>query len=96
MFGQICAFGRKIRGIGKWTADMFAMFHVGRPNVLPVGDLGVQKGVAVLFAMSKLPGPAQMTELTSDWAPWRTVGSWYMWKVQMKDRSHLIAAVFFG
>lgn len=70
-----------VKGIGRWTADMFLMFALHRPDVLPTGDLGIQKGMQKLFNLRKLPNPDQMIKLAQDWAPHRTVACWYVWKV---------------
>jgi DNA-3-methyladenine glycosylase II len=70
-----------VKGIGPWTADMFMMFFAGRPDVLPVGDLGVRKGFQILFSLKELPDAAKMEALAASWRPWRSIGSWYMWKL---------------
>lgn len=69
-----------VKGIGRWTADMFLMFTLYRPDVLPTGDLGIQKGFQKVFAMKKLPNATQMEKLAKDWAPYRTVASYYLWR----------------
>lgn len=68
-----------VRGVGRWTVEMFLMFRLGRPDVLPVTDLGVQKGYAVAFGKRKLPTPQQLLRRGERWRPWRTVASWYFW-----------------
>lgn len=70
-----------VRGIGRWTADMLLIFNLGRPDVLPVGDYGVQKGAQRLYRLRALPSPARLTALAKCWRPWRSLGSWYMWRV---------------
>lgn len=70
-----------VKGIGRWTADMFLMFTLVRPNVLPTGDLGIQKGFQKLFKMKKLPNEEKMLKLSENWKPYRTVASWYLWRV---------------
>jgi DNA-3-methyladenine glycosylase II len=70
-----------VRGIGPWSVDMFLMFALARPDVLPVGDLGVKKGMQRHFRLRKLPDADRMTKLAEPWRPYRTVGSWYMWRV---------------
>ena len=79
----------QVRGIGRWTVEMFLMFRLGRPDVLPVSDYGVRKGFALTFLGLKptqkvtpdlLATPAQMERRTKTWAPWRSVASWYMWR----------------
>jgi 3-methyladenine DNA glycosylase/8-oxoguanine DNA glycosylase len=68
-----------VRGVGRWTVEMFLMFRLGRPDVLPVADLGIQKGFAVAFGKRKLPTPHQLLRRGERWRPWRTVASWYLW-----------------
>lgn len=69
-----------VRGIGQWTAQMFLMFRLGRPDVLPVLDLGVQKGVQLVYGLRKLPTPDKVAKIGARWAPYRTVASWYLWR----------------
>jgi DNA-3-methyladenine glycosylase II len=71
----------QVKGIGRWSAQMFLMFRLGRPDVLPDLDLGVQKGIKVAYRMRKLPNPKKVLEVGARWAPYRTAGSWYMWRV---------------
>jgi len=70
-----------VRGIGPWTAQMFLIFDLGRPDVMPATDLGVQKGVQTVYAAPDLPGPAQVLDMTRHLAPYRSAASWYFWKV---------------
>ncbi|RZU41848.1 DNA-3-methyladenine glycosylase family protein [Edaphobacter modestus] len=79
----------QVRGIGRWTAEMFLMFRLGRPDVLPVSDYGVRKGFALTFQRLKatakvtpgdLPSAEVMHKRARRWAPWRSVASWYMWR----------------
>lgn len=70
-----------IRGLGPWSVDMFLIFGLLRPDVLPVGDLGVQKGMQAYFGLDALPGPGQMAALAEPWRPYRSVASWYMWRL---------------
>ena len=69
-----------IKGIGDWTAHMFMMFHLRRPDVLPVGDLVVRKGMAKVYGLAKLPTPKQMEDIATSWSPFRSIGSFYMWR----------------
>lgn len=69
-----------VKGIGRWTADMFLMFTLGRPDVLPTGDLGIQKGFKKLFNLRALPVPEKMETLAQAWRPYRTIASWYLWR----------------
>ena len=71
----------KVKGIGQWTADMFLMFTLGRPDVFPFGDLGIQKGVMILTNMNRLPTQKEMERKTKKWHPYRTVAAWYLWKL---------------
>ncbi|MEX2008112.1 MAG: DNA-3-methyladenine glycosylase [Candidatus Spechtbacterales bacterium] len=70
-----------VKGIGEWTAHMFLMFHLGRPDVLPTGDLGVRKGMMMAYNLRKLPTPKRMEQIARPWRPYRSAGSWYMWEV---------------
>jgi DNA-3-methyladenine glycosylase II len=70
----------RVRGIGTWTAHMLLMFSLGRPDVLPVGDYGVRKGAMLLYGLSELPKPAALEALAEPWRPYRSVGSWYLWR----------------
>jgi DNA-3-methyladenine glycosylase II len=78
---EIIAALTQVKGIGKWSAQMFLMFRLGRPDVLPELDLGVQKGIQKAYRLRKLPTPAQVLRRGAKWAPYRTVASWYMWRV---------------
>ncbi|MFO0937092.1 MAG: DNA-3-methyladenine glycosylase [Gemmataceae bacterium] len=69
-----------VKGIGPWTVDMFLMFSLGRPDVLPVGDLGIRAAVKKLWTMNELPTPSELTEIAEPWRPYRTVASWYLWR----------------
>ncbi|MBM3905203.1 MAG: DNA-3-methyladenine glycosylase 2 family protein [Thaumarchaeota archaeon] len=69
----------KIRGIGRWTAEMFLIFGMGRQDILPLGDLGLRNGIAILFDIEK-PTDVQITKIASNWRPYRTIATWYIWK----------------
>ena len=69
-----------VRGIGRWTAEMLLMFRLGRPDVLPLGDLGIRKGYAVTFGRRKLPDPEVIARRAERWRPYRSVASWYLWR----------------
>lgn len=69
-----------VKGIGSWSVHMFMIFSLHRPDVLPVSDLGVRKGVRMLYGLDDLPRPSQMEQLCEKWRPYRSVGSWYMWR----------------
>ena len=70
----------QVRGIGRWTAQMFLMFRLGRPDVLPVLDLGVRKGAQKIHRLRKLPDETRLEKLAGPWRPWRSVASWYCWR----------------
>ena len=70
-----------IKGVGPWTAEMFLMFTLNRPDVFPVTDLGIQKGFQLFFQLDKLPRPDQMIKNAEPWRPYRTLASWYLWRL---------------
>jgi DNA-3-methyladenine glycosylase II len=70
----------EVRGVGRWTVEMYLMFGLGRPDVLPVGDLGVRKGFKVAYRKRQLPSPERLAKHGETWRPWRTVASWYLWR----------------
>ena len=70
-----------IKGVGPWTAEMFLMFTLNRPDIFPVTDLGIQKGFQLFFQLNELPKPDQMIEKAEPWIPYRTLASWYLWRV---------------
>ncbi|MBL9017160.1 MAG: DNA-3-methyladenine glycosylase 2 family protein [Myxococcales bacterium] len=78
---EVSAMLLPVRGIGPWSVDMFLMFFLARPDVLPVGDLGIRKGMQKHFGLRKLPEPKRMLELAAPWRPYRTIASWYMWRL---------------
>jgi len=69
-----------VRGIGRWTVEMFLLFDLGRPDVWPVDDYGVRKGFAKIFGKRKLPTPKQLMKLGEKWRPYRSVAAWYFWR----------------
>jgi len=71
----------QVRGIGPWTAQMFLMFRLGRPDVLPVLDLGVRKGAQRIYRTRALPDATRLTKIARNWRPWASVASWYCWRV---------------
>ena len=71
----------QIKGIGQWTVDMFLMFTLNRPDVMPYSDLGIQKGMKTLFDLDKLPTKEKMEALSIKWKPYRTIACWYLWKI---------------
>ena len=70
----------QVKGIGRWTAQMFLMFRLGRLDVLPDLDLGIQKGIQRAYRLRKLPTPERVKRIGAKWAPYRTIASWYLWR----------------
>jgi DNA-3-methyladenine glycosylase II len=68
-----------VKGLGQWTADMFLMFHLRRPDVLPVGDQGIRRAVQVQYRMRKLPDPKRLEKVARPWRPYRTLACLYLW-----------------
>lgn len=75
----------QVRGVGPWTVQMFLMFGLGRLDVLPTADLGVQKGVQRIHRLRTLPTPERVARFGARWAPYRTVASWYCWRATELD-----------
>jgi DNA-3-methyladenine glycosylase II len=69
-----------VKGLGVWSAHMFLMFHLRRPDVLPVGDLGIRRAVMRHYDLPTLPGPAELTEIAEPWRPHRTLACIYLWR----------------
>ena len=76
-----------VKGIGRWTAEMFLIFCLGRPDILPVTDLGIRKAVHKLYSLPELPKPAEILAISQPWRPHRTVATWYLWKSLSKFNS---------
>lgn len=70
----------RVKGIGVWTAQMFLIFALRRPDVLPVGDLGVRKAIQQAYSLEELPKPGKMEELAVPWRPYCSAASWYLWR----------------
>ena len=70
----------QVKGIGRWTAQMFLMFRLGRPNVLPELDLGIQKGIQRAYRLRSLPKPDRVKKIGAKWAPYSSVACWYLWR----------------
>jgi len=68
-----------VKGIGRWTAEMFLMFRLHRPDVLPVGDLGIVKAVQRAYGLRRVPTAARLMKLGEQWRPYRSVACWYLW-----------------
>lgn len=69
-----------VKGIGRWTAEMFLIFSLGRPDVLPVDDLGVRRGFQLTYGLEDPPKADEMRRIAEPWRPYRSVGTWYMWR----------------
>ena len=78
---EVVAALTSVKGVGRWTAQMFLMFRLGRLDVLPELDLGVQQGIRKAYRLRRLPTPKEVARRGARWAPYRTVASWYMWRV---------------
>jgi DNA-3-methyladenine glycosylase II len=70
----------QVRGIGRWTAEMFLMFNLLRPDVLPLDDLGLQRAICLNYFRGRRVSPRTMRRVASAWAPWRSVATWYLWR----------------
>jgi DNA-3-methyladenine glycosylase II len=77
----------QVKGIGRWTAEMFLIFCLGRLDILPVTDLGIRKAMQKTYSLSELPKPAEMLAIAQPWKPYRTVATWYLWKSLSKSNS---------
>ena len=82
-----------VRGIGRWTAEMFLIFQLNRPDVWPTGDLGVRAGYAAIHGLPTLPPPAELEALGEVYRPFRTVAAWYCWRVVDAGRRQVAAEV---
>lgn len=69
----------QVKGVGRWTAEMFLIFRLNRPDVLPVGDLGIVKAVQRVYKLRKAPTPDRLTRIGEAWRPYRSVACWYLW-----------------
>jgi DNA-3-methyladenine glycosylase II len=70
----------EVKGVGQWTAEMFLIFHLGRPDVVSVGDLGIRRAVQIAYGMKELPGPEELEKLAEEWRPHRTLACLYLWR----------------
>ena len=75
-----------VKGVGRWTAQMFLMFRLGRLDVLPDLDLGIQKGIKLAYKLRKHPVPKRVLKIGAKWAPYRTIASWYLWRLLDVDK----------
>ena len=70
----------QVKGIGRWTAEMFLIFCLGRPDIFPVGDLGLRKAIQKVYSLPELPRPSTMLAIAQPWKPYRSIATWYLWK----------------
>jgi DNA-3-methyladenine glycosylase II len=70
----------RVRGIGRWTAEMFLMFHLRRPDVLPVNDVGINRAIKTQYGLAELPNPAEVLQIGEPWRPFATAACWYLWR----------------
>ncbi len=70
----------EIKGVGRWTAEMFLIFHLGRPDVVSTGDLGIRRAVQLAYALDELPGPSELERIAEPWRPHRTLACLYLWR----------------
>jgi DNA-3-methyladenine glycosylase II len=77
---EVIKYLTQVKGVGVWTAHMFLMFTLKRPNVLPTGDFGVQMAIKKHYNKRKLPKPVQMEKIAKPWEPYRSVACWYLWR----------------
>jgi 3-methyladenine DNA glycosylase/8-oxoguanine DNA glycosylase len=70
-----------VRGVGRWSAEMLLMFGLGRTDVFPTSDLGIRKGFQLTYGMKRMPAEVTMVRQAKRWAPYRTIASWYLWRV---------------
>jgi DNA-3-methyladenine glycosylase II len=76
---EVIAALTRVKGIGRWTAEMFLMFRLHRPDVLPVGDLGIVRAVQRAYGLRKAPTPERLLRLGEPWRPYRSIACWYLW-----------------
>ena len=77
---EVIARASSVKGIGRWTAEMLLIFTLDRPDVLPVDDLGVRRGMQISYGLADLPKPDEMRRIAEPWQPYRSAGTWYMWR----------------
>jgi DNA-3-methyladenine glycosylase II len=77
---EVCRQLTQVKGLGQWSADMFLIFHLGRPDVLPVGDLGIRRAVQRQYGLKELPEPAELERVAVPWRPHRSLACLYLWR----------------
>ena len=70
----------EVKGIGRWTAEMFLIFHLGRPDVMSAGDLGIRRAIQIAYGLEDLPGPTDLERIAEPWRPHRTLACLYLWR----------------
>src|SRR5262249_52856604 len=70
----------EVKGVGRWTAEMFLMFHLGREDVVSAGDLGIRRAIQIAYGLEDLPGPEDMERISDEWRPHRTLACLYLWR----------------
>ena len=70
----------RVKGVGRWTAEMFLIFHMLRPNIFPINDLGLKRALSIQYNDSKPIGKNEMYIISDLWRPWRSVATWYLWR----------------
>jgi DNA-3-methyladenine glycosylase II len=70
----------EVKGIGRWTGEMFLIFHLARPDVVSTGDLGIRRAVQIAYGMEELPGPEELERIAEEWRPHRTLACLYLWR----------------
>jgi len=78
---EVIAIITSVKGLGRWSAEMFLMFRLNRPDIFPVGDLGIVKGMQKLYGMRRPPSPRTMMRRAEFWRPYRSVAAWYLWRI---------------
>ena len=78
---EVIAAITSVKGLGRWSAEMFLMFRLNRPDVFPVADLGIVKGLQKLIGMKRRPKPRTMERLAETWRPYRSIAAWYLWRI---------------
>ena len=76
---EVIAALTRVKGIGRWTAEMFLMFRLHRPDVFPIGDLGIVKAIQKAYRLRKVPTPDRLNRLGESWRPYRSIACWYLW-----------------
>jgi len=79
---EIIAHLTRVRGIGRWSAEMFLMFHLRRPDVLPVNDVGINRAIKTQYGLEALPGPDEVRAIGAPWRPFATAACWYLWRTE--------------